>query len=122
LEPLHPDEPELHRQLRDALNEGLTNTDFFVWITVRPTGHQNRFSYLPRIVQRTDRWLASLDPDAPQEDRKSSFDPAALLNAEFQDPAADVRIRAIPKKPEARGRRAAEIVGNPEPALAGYGD
>jgi hypothetical protein len=115
LEPLHPDQPELHRQLRDALNEGLTNADFFVWITVLPTGYQKRFSYLPRIVERTDRWLVSLDPDAPQEDRKS--------NTEFfEDPAADVRIRAIPKKPEARGRRAVEIVGNPEPVLAGYGD
>lgn len=114
MEPLHPDEPELHRQLRDALNEGLSNTDFFVWITVRPTGHQTHFSYLPRIVEKTERWLSLLDPDAPQEERRST---------EFvQDPAADVEIRAIPKKPEARGRRAVEIVGNPEPVLAGYVD
>jgi hypothetical protein len=119
LEPLHPDEPELHRQLRDALNEGLTNTDFFVWITVRPTGYQKSFSYLPRIVEGTGRWLASLDPDAPHEERKSNTE---LLELLFEDPAADVRIRAIPKKPEARGRRATEIVGNPEPVLMGFGE
>jgi hypothetical protein len=30
LEPSHHDEPDLHHELRDALNAGLTNTDFFV--------------------------------------------------------------------------------------------
>jgi hypothetical protein len=45
-----------------------------------------------------------------------------LLELLFEDPAADVRIRAIPKKPEARGTRATEIVGNPEPVLMGFGE
>jgi hypothetical protein len=112
LEPSHPDEPELHHQLRDALNEGLKSTDFFVWIRVRPTGYQKSFAYLPRIVARTDQWLASLDPDAPSVSWQS-------VAESFKDPAADVEIQAIPKKPEARGRRATQIVGNPEPALSG---
>jgi hypothetical protein len=115
LEPSHPDEPELHHQLRDALNEGLTSTDFFVWIRVRPTGHQKRFAYLPRIVEKTDKWLASLDPNAS---RDAPEPPSTFA----QDPAADVEILAIAKRPEARGERAAEIVGNPEPALAGFGE
>lgn len=114
LEPSHPDEPQLHHELRDALNAGLTNTDFFVWITVHPTGWQKSFAYLPRIVDAVEEWLAMLDPDEAQ--------PWDKVGGEINivDPAADVRVRAIPKKPEARGRRAAHIVGNPEPTLAGF--
>jgi len=38
------------------------------------------------------------------------------------DPAAEIKLRAIPKRPEARDRRADQIVGNPEPILAGWVD
>ena len=114
LEPSHPDEPELHRQLRDALNAELTNKNFFVWITVRPTGWQKSFAYLPSIVDKVEAWLETLDPD-----EALPWD-AGGGAIEFTDPAADVEIRAIPKKPEARGKPAREIVGNPEPVLSGY--
>jgi hypothetical protein len=111
LEPSHPDEPALHYALRDALNGRLTNTDFFVWITVRPTGEQQEFRNLDWIVHDTETWLASLDPDAERDLASERF---------FHDPAAEVQIRALPKKPEARGKGTQPIVGNPEPILTGW--
>lgn len=112
LEPLHPDEPTLHRALRDALNQRLTSTNFFVLISIEPTGERTSFEDLDAIVTDVEEWLSRLDPDeAPAE---------ALPERTWSDKAADVRIRAIPKKRSARGYRAAEIVGNPEPALAGW--
>lgn len=112
LEPLHPDEAALHHELRDALNQQLTSTDLFVWIRVEPTGDAHGFEHLDRIVLETERWLSSLDPDV--------VDAADLPGRAFSDKAAEIEVRAIPKKPEARGQRAAQIVGNPEPALAGW--
>jgi hypothetical protein len=106
-------EPELHEQLRQALNRGLSSKDFFVWINVTPTGSQSDFSDLGSIVQETERWLARLDPDAVDVNW-------ARKRRTFSDPAAEVEINAIPKKPSARSSRAAEIVGNPAPALSGW--
>jgi hypothetical protein len=112
LEPLHPAEPTLHHALRDTLNQRLTNTEFFVLISVMPTGHRNSFEDLDQIVLGTEGWLSMLHP--------GDIDPDALPEKEFSDPAADVTVRAVPKKASARGRRSAEIVGNPEPALSGW--
>jgi hypothetical protein len=112
LEPLHPDEPGLHRALRDALNQGLSSTDFFVWITVTPTGNRKEFENLGSLVTAVESWLAGLNPD--------EVDASELPEREFPDTAAEVRVRAIPKKPSARGQRAGEIVGNPEPILTGW--
>lgn len=112
LEPLHPAEPVLHHTLRDSLNQSLTNTDFFVWISITPTGERNDFDDLNGIVSATEQWLSEQDPE--------SVDPDRLPEVEFSDRAADVSIRAIPKKPSARGNHPGEIVGNPEPALAGW--
>jgi hypothetical protein len=114
LEPRHPDEPALHHQLRDALNEALTNTNFFVWIDVVPTGTGTELVQLPQIVNDTEQWLASLDPEeVPKDD---------LPEMVWSDPTAEVRITAIPKKEEARDHRAIQIVGNPEPIIAGWLD
>lgn len=112
LEPLHPDEPALHHALRDMLNQSLTSTDFFVWIRVEPTGERREFEDLGAIVADTEQWLSGLDPDAVNADD--------LPARGYRDRAADIEVRAIPKKPSARGYRAAEIVGNPEPVLAGW--
>jgi hypothetical protein len=112
MEPRHPDEPALHFELRDALNRGLTNTDFFVWIDVEPSGAAQSFKNLAAMVAATEHWLADLDPDA--------VDPGALPEQPFHDHAGKVRITAIPKKPSARGQRAEEIVGNPGPVLVGW--
>lgn len=114
MEPRHPLEPKLHEDLRAALNAGLRNQDFFVWIDVRPSGVSNDFARLDHMVEETDRWLATLDPDVvrPSEDRRAAV--------RFDDPAAEVKIEALPKKREARGQRAKEIVGNPAPILVGW--
>jgi hypothetical protein len=113
LQPSHPNEPALHHQLRDALNAELTNNDFFVWIEIRPTGQSRELATLPSIVSETEQWLAGLDPDAIDN-------PEELPEIRLSDPAADVTVRAIPKRQEARGRRAQEIVGNPDPILVGW--
>jgi len=112
LEPLHPNEAALHHALRDALNRRLTTTDFFVWINIRPTGLRKNFENLDGIVEATEAWLLAQDPDTVSAE--------ALPEQTLLDPAADVTVRAIPKKTAARGHRASEIVGNPEPALAGW--
>ena len=98
--------------MRDALNQALTNGDFFVWINVRPTGERVEFEDLEAIVSDAEKWLSSLDPDR--------VDPSELPERDYADKAAEVELRAIPKKPAARGRRASQIVGNPEPVLAGW--
>ena len=111
----HPDEPALHHELRDAFNRKLTSTKFFVWIDVRPTGGLKRFAHLDEIVRATEQWLTDLDPDAPAA-------PDRIAERWIVDPAAEIKLRAIPKRPEARDRRADEIVGNREPILAGWVD
>jgi hypothetical protein len=99
--------------LRDALNARLTNPNFFVWITVEPNGQGTVLASVDQIVQDTERWLSSLDPEAISS-------PDAVPERQFVDPAASVRIRAIPKRPEARLQRSESIVGNPEPVVAGW--
>ena len=56
---------------------------------------------------------ATLDPDVVSSSRE-------VPELAFVDQAAEIRVRAVPKKPEARGGRAAQIVGNPEPVLVGW--
>lgn len=113
LAPLNPDELTLHHQLRDALNEKLANKSFFVWINVTPTGSQQQFSDLQRIVSSIQWWLDTLDPDEiPGAE--------AVPQVDISDQAAEVRVRALPKKPDARTKRSGQIVGNPEPVLVGW--
>jgi hypothetical protein len=109
----HKDEIALHHELRDALNGGLTNTNFFVWINVKPTGDAKRFVRLDQMVGRTEAWLSTLDPDAVRE--------GDLPKLQLQEEAASVEITALPRKPEVRDHRATEIVGNPGPVLTGWG-
>lgn len=113
LRPVHPDEPALHHELRDALNKSLTTTSFLVWISVEPAGGSRQFDDLQKIVGEIERWLGTLDPDA------IGFT-EAVPEREISDPAAEVRVRALPKKREARAQRAVQIVGNPEPVLVGW--
>jgi hypothetical protein len=113
LAPLHPQEPALHHELRDALNKQLANTSFFVWIDVSPTGEQPCFEDLSRMVADIQRWLDSLDPD-------SVFSISDVPQLRIADPAAEIRVRALPKSIAARGRQPAEIVGNPEPVLVAW--
>lgn len=114
LEPRHPDELDLHHELRDALNRELTNTNFFVWIDVRPTGKAKHFTELKQIVEIVEEWLGELDPDAPPPGE------GRVQEREISEPAATIKLRAIPRKREVRGYRAEQIVGNPEPILVGW--
>jgi hypothetical protein len=111
--PSHPAELALHHELRDALNGKLDNGSFFVWINVAPTGANTRFANVQRIVAGIEWWLGTLDPDAIPATE-------AVPQIHLSDPAADVRVRALPKRPDARSRRSTGIVGNPEPALAAW--
>lgn len=109
---LHPDEVALHHELRDALNVALTSKDFFVWIRVDPSGERRTFGDLPGLVGRIEGWLRQFHPDEVRE--------SDLPKIRLDDPAARVEVTALPKKPEARNRRADQIVGNPSPALVGW--
>lgn len=109
---LHPDEIALHHELRDALNAGLTSKDFFVWIRVEPSGERRTFGDLDGLVGRIEGWLGQFDPDRVQE--------SDLPMIRLEDPAAEVEVTALPKKAQARNRRADQIVGNPSPALVGW--
>ncbi len=113
LKPIHPSEPPLHHELRDALNRNLANTSFFVWINVTPTGTEQQFADLERIVSDIGWWLDKLDPDAIHGTED-------VPELDISDAAADIRVRALPKKPAARLQRAEQIVGNPEPVLVGW--
>lgn len=94
------------------MNAALTSKGFFVWITVSPKNDHKHFADLDRIVRGTEAWLNSLDPD--------KIGPGEFPAKTFDDKAADVRIRAIPKKLEARTYRSEQIVGNPSPMLVGW--
>jgi hypothetical protein len=109
---LHPDEVPLHHELRDALNANLTSKDFFAWINVEPSGEMRQFADLAGLVGRVEQWLGQFDPDGVQE--------KDLPKLHLVDPAAEVEVTALPKKVEARGRRADQIVGNPSPPLVGW--
>jgi hypothetical protein len=112
-EPSHPSEFALHHELRDVLNHKLRNTSFYVWIDVRPTSDLSSFAEVDDIATRAEAWLDRLDPDvALTDDRLPEFS--------LTDPAGIVTLRAIPKKPSARGHQADSIVGNPEPVLTGW--
>jgi len=91
----------------------LRNKNFFVWISVEPTGDAKHFSSLQKVVGRTEDWLSTLDPDAVRE--------GELPKLPLHETAAEIEVTALPRKPEVRDRRADEIVGNPWPVLVGWG-
>jgi hypothetical protein len=91
----------------------LTSKGFFVWINVEPTGEAKCFVNLQHIVEETESWLSRLNPDA--------VNARDLPKLSLHDRAAEIKITALPRKPEVRGYRATEIVGNPGPILVGWG-
>ncbi|HVO55634.1 MAG TPA: hypothetical protein VMT37_14575 [Solirubrobacterales bacterium] len=109
----HEDEVALHHELRDAFNRDLTNRNFFVWLNVDPTGEAKQFAHLDKMVERTEAWLANLNPDAVRE--------GDLPTLQLHEEAASVEITALPRRREVRDHRAQEIVGNPGPVLVGWG-
>jgi len=98
-----PEHDSPHHMLTQALEAGVTNRDWFLWLDV--SGDDPRPDYTS-LIDQTEAWLEGQDPDAP--------DPAAELV--WHRGGLHVQIRALPKKSRARG--ANPLVGNPYPAFA----
>jgi hypothetical protein len=111
-------EGEWHRRVRDVLNAQVPDANFFVWLTVSPSGGRDRFpnqdtdfqSEANEVASATREWLGSLDPD---EVIRAETTPSTELEAA----GVALSLRAVPKK---RGHRSFSgvLVGNPEPAIA----
>lgn len=98
-----PDGDTLHHALSEALEGGVANRDWFLWLDVSGGDPHPDFSSL---IEQTERWLAQQDPDARE----------LATTLSWQQRGLHVEIRAEPKKPRARG--AQPLVGNPYPAFA----
>jgi hypothetical protein len=99
----------------DAANRG-TSPNFFVGIDfdqVGTTRPKDRAIYRP-----VEKWLATLDPDRVAADHEASAE-LPKLTIDVND--WRVRFRAIPIKPEARGKDGARLVGM-GPVTAGFVD
>ena len=97
---------EIHRAVRDALEDRLTNPHFLVGMSVWPVVGSSESFDAEHMADRIDLWLYSLDPDTRD---------ASKLSTRFVGPAVTLKVHAIPKDVEDRDRRADPIVWNPEP-------
>jgi hypothetical protein len=93
----------IHHRVSQALEVGVRNRDWFLWLDV---SGEPELPDLGSLVAETERWLARLDPDA-------GGDEAEL---DWVGPGLRVHLRALAKKPRARGGN--PLVGNPYPAFA----
>jgi hypothetical protein len=101
-QPEQPDSP--HRVVSQALEAGVRNRDWFLWVGVDAEAVPTD---LDPLVERTEQWLSQLDPN-------QDADPEPEL--EWAVPGLHVSLRALAKKPRARGQ--SPLVGNPYPAFA----
>jgi len=65
---------EAHETIREALSDGLRNSNFYVSLKVA-VGDPNAGADvldLDDLVRRANEWLDELDPDGPVADRESS--------------------------------------------------
>lgn len=99
-----PDEFNPHRVVAEALEHGVRNRDWFVWLTVNGTRMPGAAD-LNALAEQAETWLSRLDPENEEQPELA-----------YEGPALSVRLRALPKKPHARG--ANPLVGNPYPAYA----
>jgi hypothetical protein len=103
---------EWHKRIAKALDQGVTNPNFFLWLNVEvEPGILVDEQLITQIVNAVQQWLDSLDPDLKIDPDGSH--PTRALQA---GPVA-VRITALPRKPEARGASGV-VVGNPSPPSA----
>jgi hypothetical protein len=102
-----PGNDTAHRLVSEALEQGVRNRDWFLWINVNGDTFLAPNDNLDSLVQLTEQWLRELDPDAERK-------PAPFA---WPGPhGVSVVLRALPKKPHARGSN--PLVGNPYPAFA----
>jgi hypothetical protein len=97
---------EWHREVAAELERRVQNRDFFVWLNVTGRRRGEPVDY-DAIAREIETWLRGLDPDthSPAEPGLQTY-----------GPTLDLEVRAIPKKPEARGSQ--PLVANPVPAVA----
>jgi hypothetical protein len=69
---------EAHETVREALSDGLNNSNFYVSlnVTVNDAGANADALDFDDLVRRTNQWLDGLDPDGPASDREN-------LNTEY---------------------------------------
>ena len=98
---------EWHREVAAELERRVRNRDFFLWLNVTGRRRGEPIDY-DAIAREIETWLRGLDPEqhSPQEPGLQSV-----------GPTLDLEVRAIPKKPAARG--SVPLVANPVPAV-GY--
>jgi hypothetical protein len=94
-------ERALHVALRDALQAGIRNTDFLLWIAVDPTGKGESFARVDELVDEVEKYLAGLDPDQVGSE---------TVPLELHDEVADVQVIPWAKKESSRGERALQLV------------
>ena len=94
---------EWHREVAAELERRVENRDFLLWLNVTGRRRGERVDY-DAIGREVETWLRSLNADS-----HSPREPAFPVYG----PTLDLEIRAIPKKPEARGT--VPLVANPVP-------
>jgi hypothetical protein len=100
-----PTEFEWHREIAAELERRVRNRDFFVWLNVtgRRRGEPTDYDTLAREIETG---LRGLDAET-----HSPMEPGFHAHG----PKLDLEVRAIPKKPDARGSQ--PLVANPVPAV-----
>jgi hypothetical protein len=89
----------------DALNEGKSD-NFFVWVHMDEVGMER--PTVREVVGPVEEWLNGLDPDVIEASRNAG---GALPARIFPFRDWRVRLEALPKRPEGRGKHAHRLVG-----------
>jgi hypothetical protein len=103
-------EAEAHETVREALSDGLNNSNFYVSLKVTvgdPNASADELD-LDDLVRRANQWLDGLDPDGPVIDRKK-------LNTELGP--ITVSLSALAWKPEVRPHTHPGAVGPHFPVI-----
>lgn len=99
---------ELHRRIARALESGVVNRDWWIWISFRVDA-ETAVS-LAGLAETVERWLGEADPDEELGQH------ARVRELTWPGGGIHVTLRAIPRRLASRG--AVELVGNPFPAIA----
>lgn len=103
---------EWHKRLAKALDAGITNPNFFLWLRVEvESGTLVDERVINEVVQSTQRWLDGLNAETIRRSDDKPPDTA------YEFGPVRIGITALPRKPEARGVIGA-VVGNPSPPSA----
>lgn len=101
---------EWHERVRAALDAGIRNTDFCLWISIEAETEASLDE--TALLTNVSAWLGELDVDREFEHRNEP-------EHTYENPGLVIRLTAVPRPPAARGLKIA-IVGNAV-AMAAYG-